>query len=130
MRNDRYVLSLSFPAQTERTPDCRCLSASLASAIEPELLAQHNITHIVSILQDWPSQGPHHLSIHLDDAEWENLLVHLPRVCDFIDQALDSGGVVLVHCFGGISRSASCVIAYSKYSETDTAFYTAFVLLQ
>ena len=48
----------------------------------------------------------------------ENLLVHLPRVCDFIDQALASGGIVLVHCFGGISRSASCVIAYSKDPKT------------
>ena len=95
--------------------------ASLAAAIDPTLLARHKITHIVSILQDWPSNGPHHLAIDLDDAEMENLLVHLPRVCDFIDQALASGGVVLVHCFGGISRSASCVIAYCKDPETHLA---------
>ena len=90
--------------------------------IEPKVLAQHKITHIVSILEDWPSEGPHHLSIHLDDAEMENILVHLPRVCDFIDQALASGGVVFVHCYAGVSRSASCVIAYSEYYTTDTSF--------
>ena len=89
--------------------------ASLESAIEPNLRTEHNITHIVSILEDWPSEGPHHLTIDLDDSEMENLLVQLPSVCDFIDQALDSGGVVLVHCFAGISRSATCVIAYRKY---------------
>ena len=93
--------------------------ASLHAAMEPELLTEHNITHTVSILQDWPSTGPHHLSIHLDDAEMENLLVQLPRVCDFIDQAVASGGVVLVHCLGGVSRSASCVIAYCAYEDAE-----------
>jgi hypothetical protein len=56
------------------------------AAMEPKLLAKHNITHIVSMLPDWPSAGPHHLSIHLNDEQMENLLEHLPRVCDFIDQ--------------------------------------------
>ena len=89
--------------------------------MEPALLAQHKITHIVSILEDWPSNGPQHFVIHLDDEKTENLLVHLPRVCDFIDQARASGGIVLVHCFAGISRSASCVIAYSKCPNADLA---------
>ena len=30
----------------------------------------------------------------------------------FIEEALDSNGKVLVHCFAGKSRSASCVLAY------------------
>ena len=110
-----HLYELPLPSNLELNLPRSSPPASLESAIDPGLLAQHNITHIVSILEDWPSNGPHHLSIHLDDAEMENLLVHLPRVCDFIDQALDSGGVVLVHCYAGVSRSASCVIAYSKY---------------
>src|SRR5258706_525476 len=122
--SDPYELPL--PSQLElNVPSPLARSSpptSLESAIEPEVQAQHKITHIVSILQGWPSRGPHHLSIDLNDDEMENLLVHFPRVCDFIDQALDSGGIVLVHCFAGISRSASCVIAYGTYQIPDLAF--------
>lgn len=85
------------------------------AARNPELLAGYKITHVVSILQDHPSTGPHHLTISLDDSHFENLLVHLPRVCDFIDEAVAGGGAVFVHCQMGISRSASCVIAYSEH---------------
>ena len=85
---------------------------------KPELLAKHNITHIVSILPDWPSSGPHNLSIDLDDMDTENLLEQLPRICDFIDQAVASGGVVLVHCFAEYEfPGASCVIAYCAYED-------------
>ena len=85
---------------------------------KPELLAKHNITHIVSILPNWPSSGPHHLSIDLDDIGMVNLLEHLPRICDFIDQAVASGGVVLVHSFAEYEPpGASCVIAYCAYQD-------------
>lgn len=83
--------------------------------MNPEFLAGYKITHIVSILQDHPSTGPHHLTISLDDSHFENLLIHFPRVCDFIDEAVAGGGVVFVHCQMGISRSASCVIAYGEH---------------
>ena len=83
--------------------------------MNPELLAGYKITHVVSILQHHPSTGPHHLTISLDDSHHENLLVHLPRVCDFIDEAVAGGGAVFVHCQMGISRSASCVIAYGEH---------------
>ena len=127
--NDLYELPLpSHPKLNVPPPPGSSPPASLESAIEPKVLAQHKITHIVSILEDWPSGGPHHLSIELDDTEMENILIHLPRVCDFIDQALDSGGIVLVHCFAGISRSASCVIAYSKYPKSLPCKHTTFIL--
>ena len=89
--------------------------SSLVAAKNPELLARYKVTHIVSILQYYPSTGPHHLAISLDDSHFENLLMHFARVCDFIDEAVAGGGVVFVHCQMGISRSASCVIAYGEY---------------
>ena len=36
----------------------------------------------------------------------------LVEAVEFITEAISSGGKVLVHCLGGRSRSASCVIAY------------------
>jgi dual specificity phosphatase 12 len=48
----------------------------------------------------------------LRDRPSEELSVHLPAVYEFIDNARDSGGRVLVHCFKGQSRSAAIVCAY------------------
>ena len=36
----------------------------------------------------------------------------LPHAVEFIKSCLDQKGKILVHCFAGMSRSASCVIAY------------------
>ena len=44
-----------------------------------------------------------------DDAD---MLSILPEVVEFIAQAIESGGKIIVHCFAGTSRSASCCIAY------------------
>lgn len=42
----------------------------------------------------------------------ETLLPHLPDAINFIKTALSKGGHVLVHCYAGVSRSASTIIAY------------------
>lgn len=41
-----------------------------------------------------------------------DLLTRFDETHQWISEALAGGGVVLVHCFAGISRSASVVIAY------------------
>ncbi|KMZ62737.1 hypothetical protein ZOSMA_44G01400 [Zostera marina] len=50
--------------------------------------------------------------IEVLDAPMENLEQHFDDCIDFIEQAKDSGGSVLVHCFAGISRSATIVVSY------------------
>jgi dual specificity phosphatase 12 len=85
------------------------------AATNPQLLAFHKITHIVSVLKNHPSTGLHHITIPLDDSHVENVLVHFLRVCDFIDEAVAGGGVVFVHCRLGVSRSASFVVAYREH---------------
>jgi len=80
-------------------------------------LAENRITHILSVCSDpIPSEareaGIHHKRISVEDVDYADLLIHLPSACHFIDQALRSGGVVLVHCVQGISRSAAVVAAY------------------
>lgn len=95
----RYILSL------------RC---SLAAAKSIDLRRQFGITHVVSVCQDYPLHGPNHLVIPVQDSEYDDILIHLPDACRFIQNTLDGGGRVLVHCFMGISRSATVIAAYCE----------------
>ncbi|KAJ7581281.1 protein-tyrosine phosphatase-like protein [Mycena floridula] len=85
-------------------------------------LTEHRITHILSVCaDDIPAQGPnsgiHHMRIDVPDFDYADLLIHLPSAVRFIDQALKNGGVVLVHCVQGTSRSAAVVAAYVMWSR-------------
>ena len=46
------------------------------------------------------------------DTPSANLKQHWPGCYQFIDQAIQEGGTVLVHCYAGVSRSSSTVIYY------------------
>eukprot|EP01039_Chlorochromonas_danica_P002911 gene2911-3178_t len=48
----------------------------------------------------------------IEDSLEQNLFLYLPSAMAFIDQVVDEGGRVLVHCYAGISRSAAVVIAW------------------
>ena len=50
--------------------------------------------------------------IQVMDVPWENLGKYFPDAVAFIRGAIQSGGTVFVHCWAGVSRSSSCVIAY------------------
>ncbi|KAF1983016.1 dual specificity protein phosphatase 12 [Aulographum hederae CBS 113979] len=83
-----------------------------------QTLHDANITHVVSALRDFSPDEPSlykpakHLIIQVDDVEDENLLEHFSRSNDFIQDGLDGGGAVFVHCAMGKSRSATLVLAY------------------
>jgi dual specificity phosphatase 12 len=70
------------------------------------------VTHILSVCPDYPSTGKCHLTIPVEDSEYEDLLIHLPKACQFIQDAVSGGGRVLVHCVMGVSRSTTVVAAY------------------
>ena len=50
--------------------------------------------------------------INLMDTESCKIEKHFDQSIDFINEALSGGGKILIHCFMGISRSASLLIAY------------------
>lgn len=63
-----------------------------------------------------PQSGIQHMRIPVEDVDYADLLIHLPSAVEFINRALRDGGVILVHCVQGISRSAAVIAAYGTYS--------------
>lgn len=89
---------------------------------KPDLFQQAGITHILSVLDfDIYEAGAFkqykHLHIRLDDDPNENLLQHFKETNQFIQQGLDSGGGVFVHCAMGKSRSAAICCAYLMHKN-------------
>jgi dual specificity phosphatase 12 len=84
------------PLSPKSVADKGCCSLQIAlSAEQKEILS---ITHIVSVCPEYPSTGLQHLSVPVRDTEYDDLLVHLPKACTFIEDALSEDGRVLVQC--------------------------------
>uniref|UniRef100_A0A7S0F950 Protein-serine/threonine phosphatase n=1 Tax=Pyrodinium bahamense TaxID=73915 RepID=A0A7S0F950_9DINO len=90
--------------------------SSFQVASELESLRKHQITHIVNTAADvCDSCFPDHFSYityYLKDTNNEDISLLFYRTLEWIQNAISSGGRVLVHCREGISRSATMVIAY------------------
>lgn len=90
----------------------------LATAQNASQLADLGITHVVSAIEDAPTFPSTHplrtLHVSVSDNDGEDILSHLPVTTSFIRGALaeDPKNRILVHCFMGISRSTTIVIAY------------------
>ena len=52
----------------------------------------------------------------INDDDDADMLSILPEIVEFIKSAVESNGLIIVHCFAGTSRSASCCIAYIMMS--------------
>ncbi len=85
-------------------------------------LEQHHIKSILSVNDEshalWGVENftalipaARHRRIFCLDNHTQDLLLHMREACDFIEESLPHGNV-LVHCVHGRSRSATFVIAY------------------
>ncbi|KAF7775665.1 hypothetical protein Agabi119p4_4058 [Agaricus bisporus var. burnettii] len=89
----------------------------------PDTRKKLGITHVVSVCHEYcPENGTSdtHLHIPVQDTEYEDLLIYLPKTTHFIQNALEEGGRVLVHCVMGVSRSTTVVAAFlMKHKKMD-----------
>lgn len=92
-------------------------SSSFAAAQCPELGKKLGITHLISVCHECLSRSGEnytHLQISVEDTEYSDLLIHLPKTTRFIQAALEEGGRVLIHCIMGVSRSTTVVAAFRE----------------
>ena len=88
---------------------------SAADALNDAALASNGVTHVVNCTKDIMASSTlaaSTLRIPINDACDEPLAEYIPEVCAFIHAARKGGGTVLVHCRGGVSRSAAFCVAY------------------
>ncbi|PNW78495.1 hypothetical protein CHLRE_09g395100v5 [Chlamydomonas reinhardtii] len=96
------------------------LISSFAVEASESQLREQGVTHILQVGIELKSSHPgkfEYLVVPILDAEGVDLVATLPPMFGFIEAAAAKGGVVLVHCMMGISRSASTVIAYLMWKE-------------
>ncbi|CAF2978722.1 unnamed protein product [Rotaria sp. Silwood2] len=89
----------------------------LKSLQDKNRLIRLNITHILSVIwirpkKDYISSNVKHLFIKAQDTISFNMAPYFEQACQFIDEARQSNGCVLVHCACGVSRSTTLCCAY------------------
>ena len=95
---------------------------NVEAALDVEMLKRRNVKAVLTVMRykGLPNsyhvhlpKGFEHMQVDVyDSADAESsLLPHLPKCVEFISEGRRAGGV-LVHCFAGVSRSATAVVAY------------------
>ncbi|XP_057312513.1 dual specificity protein phosphatase 16-like isoform X2 [Hydractinia symbiolongicarpus] len=120
-KNGCALLSISTPcASTMLCPPTKVLPflylGSEKDAQSEDILKTCRVKYVLNASQtaaDTPycSLG-HYLRIPIQDNSNENIVTWFQTAFDFIDKVKESDDHVLLHCVGGVSRSATIAIAY------------------
>ena len=141
----RFALSLSkIPsANTEcRTPQSTtylkqitphlCISDARATT-DLKLLKRHKVSTIINMVgKKWSNKHKDHFTHHsfeIKDKIEEDILLYLFDIIDIVEENRRKGKVTLIHCYRGISRAPTAILAYLiRYAKMD--FDDAFGLLK
>jgi len=98
------------------------------AALNPSLLQSLGITLIVNAAKEVDSEfidAIEYIKINVYDSPKTDLRKYFHRVSDLIKLVQKQGGKTLIHCYAGISRSATLCIAYlmkHKHKTLDQAY--------
>eukprot|EP01095_Lingulamoeba_sp_RSL-Kostka_P012996 TRINITY_DN525_c1_g1_i1.p1 TRINITY_DN525_c1_g1~~TRINITY_DN525_c1_g1_i1.p1 ORF type:complete len:443 (+),score=98.17 TRINITY_DN525_c1_g1_i1:79-1407(+) len=89
-----------------------------------DILKELKITHIINcaglVIPNHFEGDFIYKTLELSDVGNENIFCLFYEVIDFIENALNNNGRILIHCKCGISRSAAMAICYLMYSQNLT----------
>lgn len=104
-----------------------------AVARDREILRQNGITHILNCVgsscSEYFKPDLVYKTLWLTDSPSEDITSILYDVFDYFEEVREQGGRVFVHCFQGVSRSISLVIAYVMWRKGQS-FEDAFRLVK
>jgi len=100
-----------------------------AAAGSEEWIAEHKITHVLACLPTDQDKSPCNKRLLVYDRSSEQLNRYFVSTVKWIHEKLKRNACLLVHCFAGVSRSASIVIAY-LISKHDFTFDSAFAYVK
>ena len=78
-------------------------------------LRKNKITHILTMaagIRPLYRKEFKYKVVNIMDLPTQNIVQYFDKAIEFMNKAVTNNGRVLVHCFAGVSRSASTVIAY------------------
>ncbi|XP_023249258.1 dual specificity protein phosphatase 19 [Seriola lalandi dorsalis] len=96
------------------------LLASQDAAHDIDTLQRHKVSHVLNVAYGVNNLFPDQLAyktLQILDLPDTDITSYLGECSSFIDQAREQGGVVLVHCNAGVSRSSSIAIGYLMLRE-------------
>lgn len=95
------------------------------SSRHPDILSNLGIFNIVTANQEPGIPYVNNIILNWDDNEYQSIFPLIEKAYQFIDNCLTKGEKVLVHCFAGISRSATVIIYYlmKKFQMSFTDAY-------
>lgn len=85
-------------------------------AINPAFVDEHGITRFIHVCHEcrcvFEPGDPSHLRIPINDSIGEDIQLHFENAIKFLAKAKAENANVLVHCYAGISRSPTIILAY------------------